>query len=103
VNDTQFLYQNLKTTESVSDRIFIILRGHLCHIIVLNIHAPTVDKTDVKDGFYEELEHMFDKFTKYRMIALLGDVNTKVGRKTFSNLQLRMKVYTKLVLIMGSE
>jgi hypothetical protein len=52
-----------KRVEFVSDRVsYIILRGHLCHD-VLNVHAPTEDKTDdVKDSFYEELEHVFDKF-----------------------------------------
>jgi hypothetical protein len=41
----------VKRVEFVSDRMsFIILRGRWCHIIVLNIHAPTEDKTDdVKD------------------------------------------------------
>jgi hypothetical protein len=34
--------------------------GSLCHIIVLNVHAPTEDKTDdVKDSFYEEVERVF--------------------------------------------
>jgi hypothetical protein len=29
----------------------------------MNVHAPTEDKTDdIKDRFYEELEHVFDKF-----------------------------------------
>jgi hypothetical protein len=38
------------------------------HIIVLNIRAPTEDKTDdVKDSFYEEMERVFDKFPKYHM------------------------------------
>jgi hypothetical protein len=42
------------------------------HIIVLNIHAPTEDKTDdVKDSFYEELERLFDKFPEYHMKILL--------------------------------
>jgi hypothetical protein len=32
----------------------------------VNVHAPTEDKIDdVKDSFYEELKHEFDKFTKY--------------------------------------
>jgi hypothetical protein len=50
----------------VSDRIsYIILRGHWCDIIVLNVHAPTEGKVnDMKDRFYEELEHVFDKFPK---------------------------------------
>jgi hypothetical protein len=48
----------VKRVEFVSNRIsYIILRGRWCHIIVLNVHAPTEDKTDdVKDNFYEELE-----------------------------------------------
>jgi hypothetical protein len=61
----------------------IILRGRWCHIIVLNIHTPTVDKTDdVKDSFYEELECVFDKFPKYHIKILLGDFSaTKVGKE----------------------
>jgi hypothetical protein len=55
-----------------------ILRGRWCHIIILNVHAPTEDKTDdVKDSFYEELERVFDKFPKYHMKILLGDFNAK--------------------------
>jgi hypothetical protein len=44
----------VKRVEFVSDRMsYIILRGRWCHIIVLNIHAPTEDKTDdVKDSIY---------------------------------------------------
>jgi exonuclease III len=61
---------------------YIILRGSWCHIIVLNFHAPTEDKTvDVKDSFYKELEHVFDKFHKYHTKILLGDFNAKVGRE----------------------
>jgi hypothetical protein len=58
-----------------------ILTGRWCHIIVLNVHAPTEDKIhDVKDSFYEELERDFDKFQKYHMKILLGDFNAKVGK-----------------------
>jgi hypothetical protein len=47
---------------------YIILSGPWCHIIVLNVHAPTEDKTDdVKDNFCEELERVFDKFPKNHM------------------------------------
>jgi exonuclease III len=73
----------VKRVEFVSDRMsYIILRGRWCHIIVLNIHVPTEDKTDdVKGSFYEELEHVCDKFPKYHMTILLGDFNAKVGRE----------------------
>jgi hypothetical protein len=63
----------------VSDRMScIILRGHWCHIIVLNVHAPTEDEIDdVKDRFYEELEWVFNKFSKYHITILLGNLNAK--------------------------
>jgi hypothetical protein len=73
----------VKRAEFVSDRmLYIILRGRWCHIIVLNVHVPTEDKTDeVNDSFYEELEHVFDTFPEYHMRILLGDCNAKVGRE----------------------
>jgi hypothetical protein len=41
--------------------LYIILRGHWCDIIVLNVHTPTEGKIyDVKDSFYEELGHWCD-------------------------------------------
>jgi hypothetical protein len=65
----------------VSGRMsYIKLRGRWCHIIVLNVHTPTEDKTDdVKDSFYEELKCIFDKFPKQHLKILLGDFNAKVG------------------------
>jgi hypothetical protein len=73
----------VKRVQFVNDRMsYIILRGRWCHIIILNVHAPTEDKTDdVKDSFYEELERVFDKFPKYHMKILLADSSTKVGRE----------------------
>jgi exonuclease III len=73
----------IKRVEFINDRIsYIILRGCWCDIIVLNVHAQTKDKIDdIKDRFYEELEHIFDKFPKYDIKILLGDFNVKVGRE----------------------
>jgi hypothetical protein len=69
---------------------YIILRGRWCHVIVLNVRAPTEDKTDdVKDSFYEELERVFNKFPKYHMKMLLGDFNAKVDREDFFTLTIR--------------
>jgi hypothetical protein len=83
---------------------YIILRGRWFHIIVLNVHAPTDDKTDyVKDSFYEELEFILDKFPKHHMKILLGDFHEKIGGENFLNRQMGMKVYTKLVMIMALE
>jgi hypothetical protein len=61
---------------------YIILRGHRCGIIVLNVHVPTEDKIDdMKDSFYEALEHVLNKFPKYHMKFLLGNLSAKVGRE----------------------
>jgi hypothetical protein len=51
----------VKTVGFISDRMsYIIVRGRWCDII-LNVHDPTEDKIyGIKDGFYEELEHLFD-------------------------------------------
>jgi hypothetical protein len=50
-----------KRVEFVSDRILcIVLRGRLLNIFVLNVHAPSEEKSDdPKDSFYEELEQAF--------------------------------------------
>jgi hypothetical protein len=66
----------VKRVEFVNDRMaYIILRGRWFHIIILNVHAPTEDKTDdVKDGFYKELESIFDKFPKYHLSPYIDEI-----------------------------
>ena len=60
----------------------MVLRGCWSKIIVLNVHAPSEEKSDnSKDSFYEELEQVFYHFPKYDMKILLGDFNAKVGRE----------------------
>jgi hypothetical protein len=40
--------------------LYVILRGHWCNIIVVNVHAPCEDNSDeVKDSFCEELGQCF--------------------------------------------
>jgi hypothetical protein len=73
----------VKRVEFVSDRMsYITLKDRCCDIAVLNVHAPTVDKDNIiKDSFYEELEQVFDQFSRYHMKILIGDFNAKVGRE----------------------
>ena len=73
----------VKRVEFVSDRMsYIVLRSRWCNIIVLNVHAPSEEKSDsAKDSFYEELEQIFDHFPKYDKKIILGDFNAKVGRE----------------------
>jgi hypothetical protein len=61
---------------------YVVLRGRWCNIIVLNVHAPSEEKSDEsKDSFYEELEQVYDHFPKYHIKILLVDFNAKVGRE----------------------
>jgi len=59
---------------------YIALRGCWCNIIVLNVHAPSEEKSDdSKDSFNEELEKAFYHFPKCHIETVLGDFNAKVG------------------------
>jgi hypothetical protein len=59
----------------------VTLRGYWCDVIVMNVHAPSEDKSDdTKDSFYEELEHVFNQFPKYHMKILL-DFKVNVRRE----------------------
>jgi hypothetical protein len=73
----------VKKVEFVSDRMsHIFLRGRWCNIIVLNVHAPSEEKSDEsKESFYEEFEQDFYHFPKYHLKILLGDFNAKVWRE----------------------
>jgi hypothetical protein len=60
----------------------MVLSGRWCNIIVLNVHAPTEEKSDdSKDSFYEQLEQGFDHFPKYHMKILVGGFNAKLRRE----------------------
>ena len=65
--------------EFVSNRMsYLVLRGQWNNIIVLNVQAPSEEKSDdSKDCFYVELEQVFYNFLKYHMKILLGDFNGK--------------------------
>ena len=82
-----FVHQRIasavKRVEFVSDRVsYIVMTGRWYNIIVLNVHAPSEEKSDEsKDRFYEELEQVFDHLPKYHTKILLGDFNAKVGRE----------------------
>ena len=60
-----FVHQRIesavKRVEFVSDRVsYIVMIGRWCNIIVVNVHAPSEEKSDEsKDSFYEELEQVF--------------------------------------------
>jgi len=73
----------VKRIEFVSDTFsYIMLRGRCHNIIVVNVLAPSEEKSEEsKDSVYEELELVFGYFLKYHTKMLLGDFNAKVGRE----------------------
>jgi hypothetical protein len=57
----------------------------------------------MRDSFCEEIEHVFDKFSKYHMKMMLGNFSSKLGREDIFKPTIRMKVYTKLVTVVELE
>ena len=95
----------VRRVEFVSDRLsYIVLRGRWRNIILVNVHAPSEEKSEEsKDSFYEELEQVLDHFPKYHMKMLLGDFNAKWGERIFSSQQLDRRVSIRIVIIMGLD
>ena len=54
----------MKRVEFGSDRLsYIVLRGRWRNIILLNVHAPSEEKSEVSKGsVYKELEQVFLSF-----------------------------------------
>jgi hypothetical protein len=78
---------------------YIVLRGCWCNIVVLNVLAPSEERSgDSKDSLYEELEQFLGHFSQYHMKILLGDFNAKVGRENISNRQLGLRVYIEILM-----
>jgi len=83
---------------------YLVLRGPWCNIIVFNVHTPSEEKSDdTKDSFYEELERVFDHVPKYHVKLLLTDIIQNLRGRIFSNRQLGMRVYIRIVMIMVLE
>ena len=62
---TEYYQQLREYSFFFSDKVsYIVLRGRWCNIIVLNVHAPSEEKSgDSTDRFYEELEQVFWSFS----------------------------------------
>jgi len=59
---------------------YIVLKGRLCNIIVLNVHTPNEEKSDDSKGsLYEEIEQVFVHFPKNHIKILLVYFNAKPG------------------------
>jgi hypothetical protein len=83
----QRIVSAIKRVEFISDRMsYMVLKHRWCNIIVLNVHAPTEEKSDDSvDSSCEELEQIFYHFPKYHMKILLGGFNAKLGGRILLN------------------
>ena len=95
----------VKRVGFVSDRMsYIVLRGRWCKIMVLNVHAPSEDKRD-------DSKYSFTKNWSRFLIIFLGIIRKsyseilmqKWGEREFSNRQLGMRVYIRIVMIKELE
>jgi hypothetical protein len=74
------IISSVKRVEFLSGRMSnITLKGQ--HDNLLEVHAATQDKDDIKGSFHEELGHVSDQFLRQHMKILLGDFNTKAERE----------------------
>jgi hypothetical protein len=73
--------RGLKCVKYRISYVLVIPRGYGCEVI-LDMCAPTEDKIDVKDNFYEELECAVDQFptNHIEMFVYLGKVKLSLYR-----------------------
>jgi len=65
------------------------------------VYAPSEEKSDDSKGsFNDELEKVFYHFPKCHIKILLADLNAGGGGRIFSNRQLGMKTYIKILMFM---
>jgi hypothetical protein len=81
---------------------YIVLRGHW-YIIVPNTRAPTEEKWWFKGQFLRGITAGVRPLSKHHVKILLGDFNAKLGREDNFKLTIRMRVYMKIVIMMGLE
>jgi hypothetical protein len=58
---------------------------------------------DSKEDFNEELEEVCHHFPRYHMNIIVGDFMQKWVERIFSNRQVRIKLYNRVLMIMVSE
>lgn len=63
------------------------MRSRWHKLDIINVHSPTEDNyNEAKYVFYDHLNRLFYRFSSHDMKVVVGDFNSKVGGKTFSNL-----------------
>jgi hypothetical protein len=73
--------------------MYIKVRDHWCDIIVMNMHAPTEDKSDdTKDSFHKELQRLLDQFPHMKL--LLGGFSKRSRKRRYFQTNSREREFT---------
>jgi exonuclease III len=73
--------------EAINERLCKIrLKSKYNNLTLINIYAPTDDKTDVaREKFYDDLQTVLDGTPKSDTLIVLGDANAKLGKEDVYN------------------
>jgi len=58
------------------------IRGKFFNYSIINVHAPTGDKSDnEKDAFYDGLRNLHDAGHKHDIKLIIGDLSAQIGKE----------------------
>jgi len=80
--------KNIVSFTPINEKICTIrLKGKFNNITVINVHAPTEEKTEEeKDKFYDYFQRTFERVPKHDVVLILGDLNAEIGKeKAYEN------------------
>lgn len=75
---------NIKSFTATNERmVFVLVKGKIWDIALLNFYAPMEDKNnEVKSNFYEDLENAFDSLPGNTVKIIVGGLNAQIGRES---------------------
>jgi exonuclease III len=81
------IINNIIVFEAINERLCKIrIKSKYNNMTLINMYAPTEDKTDVeKEKFYDDLQTVIDRTPKRDTILVLGDANAKLGEEDVYN------------------
>jgi hypothetical protein len=57
------------------------IRGKFFNCSIINAHAPTEDKSDIEDNFYDTSRNFYDACPKHDVKLITGDLNAQIGKE----------------------